>query len=260
MKFYKIIYLVIMLIVLCNWAHIASAVPIISIEPTHIEVLEGNNFSVNITVDPDDTEVMGVQYRLSFDNNLLNAVDQRKGTFLSHDGISTMNIKNKINNTIGEAKYCEIRPGVSYGVNTFGILAIITFNATESGTCNLILDNVILTDTEAEEIPGVEVNVEPCNIVIVEEKSTSSSTETERKTSKTIINPASTPENTETLNITNTNQTTEWIEPQTTETALPISTLNQSNPSKENTEQSGYSLAFITIGLLILSYMILRKE
>ena len=146
MKFYESIYLVIILIVLCNWVYTASAVPIMSIEPTHIEVSEGNNFSVNVRIDPDDTEVMGAQYRLSFDNNLLNAVDQSKGTFLSYDGISTMNIKNKINNTIGEAEYCEVRPGVSYGVNTSGILAIITFNATESGTCNLILDNVILSD------------------------------------------------------------------------------------------------------------------
>jgi len=224
MKHKKLIYLVIMLIILCIWTHTTSAMTTIGIEPISIEVSQGENFTVNITVDPDGTEVLSAQYRLSFDNNLLNVIDQSKGTFLSQDGTSTINIPNKINNTIGEVEYGETRTGVSYGVTNSGILAVITFSTTDTGACTLILDNVILGDTKAEEIPGVEVNEGTCNIVIIEKKSTSSPTETKKTTSKTTITSTATPDTTTIAKPNDINQTSGWKDPQTTETALLIST------------------------------------
>lgn len=256
----KIICLVTMLIILCIWTYTASAMPTVGIEPTSLEISHGDNFTVNIIVDPDGNEVLGAQYRLSFDNNFLNVIDQSKGTFLSEDGTNTINFPNKINNSTGEVEYGETRLNVSYGVANSGILAVITFNTTDSGSCDLILDNVILVDTKANAIPGVEVSEGICNIVIIEQKSTSTSTETERKSSKTTITSTATPDVTVTAKPTDINQTSGLKDPQTTETELSISTPNQSDPSKENTEQSGYPLAFIIIGLLILSYIILRKE
>lgn len=256
----RIICLVIMLVVLCIWIHTVLAMPTVGIEPTSLEISHGDNFTVNIKVDPDDTEILGAQYRLSFDNNLLNVIDQSKGTFLSQDGTNTINIPNKINNSIGEVEYGETRPGVSYGVTNSGILVVITFNTTGSGACNLILDDVILSNVSAGAIPGVEVNEGICDIVIIEQKSTSSPTKTEIKSSKKTKTTQPAPETTMTSNLTNTNQTSGWIEPQTTETAASISTPNQSYPSEEKTEQSGYSLIFVTTGLIIFFYVILKKE
>ena len=136
----------------------AHAAPIISVEPSCQNVLQGDIFTVNITVDPAGDEVMGAQYDLYFSNMLLNATDQVSGTFLSHDGASTMIITNEINNTLGLVGYGEMRMGVENGVLDPGVLATITFKALEPGTANLTLTNIIITDPLRVRIPGVLVN------------------------------------------------------------------------------------------------------
>ena len=128
------------------------------IAPAYREVPEGAYFTVDIMVDPEGTEVMGAEYKISFGNALLNATDQSKGTFLSHDGASTLNMPNKINNTIGIIEYGEFRMGVKHGVTNPGVLASVTFNVTgEHGVCELNLFDVVLSDRNATEIPDVNV-------------------------------------------------------------------------------------------------------
>jgi hypothetical protein len=136
----------------------AQAAPVINVEPFHQNVLQGDSFTVNITVDPAGDEVMGAQYDLYFNNMLLNATDQVSGDFLSHDGASTMVVTNEINNTIGLVGYCEIRMGVEYGVTTPGVLATVTFKAMEPGTSNITLSNVLLSDPLGVKIPDVLTN------------------------------------------------------------------------------------------------------
>ncbi|MEA3281424.1 MAG: cohesin domain-containing protein [Euryarchaeota archaeon] len=136
----------------------AHAAPVIRVEPSHQNVLQGDLFTVNITVDPAGDEVMGAQYDLYFSNMLLNATDQVSGTFLSHDGASTMIITNEINNTLGLVGYGEMRMGVENGVLDPGVLATITFKAIEPGTADLTLTNIIISDPLGVRIPGVSVN------------------------------------------------------------------------------------------------------
>jgi len=149
--------LILLIILLCSVASVQAAQ--VWVEPAYNEVSEGVNFTVNITVDPEGAEVMGAEYKLYFNNTLLNATDQTPGTFLSHDGVSTMRIVNKINNTLGKVEYGEFRTGVDYGVTAPGVLASITFQAIgERGFCDLFLTDVILSDPDAHEIPGVNVS------------------------------------------------------------------------------------------------------
>ena len=145
--------------VLCLLAQPALAAPVVSVEPSYVSVLQGENFTVNITVDPGGTdEVMAAQYNLYFNNSLLNATKQEKGPFLSQDGASTSIFTNEINNTLGMTKYGESRTGVDYGVTTPGVLTTISFRAVEPGICSLNLSNVKLSDPVAQPIPGVLVN------------------------------------------------------------------------------------------------------
>ncbi|MEA1894945.1 MAG: fibronectin type III domain-containing protein [Euryarchaeota archaeon] len=136
----------------------AYAASVINVEPSNQNVLQGDLFTVNITVDPAGDEVMGAQYDLYFSNMLLNATDQVSGTFLSHDGASTMIITNEINNTLGLVGYGEMRMGVENGALDPGVLATITFKAIEPGTANLSLTNIIISDPLGVRIPGVLVN------------------------------------------------------------------------------------------------------
>ena len=138
----------------------------ISVEPSHLEVSQGENFTVNIMVNPAGSEVMSAQYDLHFDNTLLNVVDQSKGTFLSHDGASTINIPNNIDNTGGWVEYGETRTGVTNGVTTSGILASITFQAiAEQGVSELHLKDVKVSDPNANPVISIEVNNGTCNII-----------------------------------------------------------------------------------------------
>ena len=144
---------------LCMIAQPALSAPIVDIEPVHQVVFNGETFTVNITVDPQSVDTMGAQYYLYFNNTLLNATGQVEGDFLSQDGASTNTFANKINNTIGIIEYGESRIDVDYGTTTPGVLARITFHViAECGVCGLLLDNFILSDPYAQEIPDVNVN------------------------------------------------------------------------------------------------------
>lgn len=139
---------------LCLCAASAQAAEV-RIEPEYQTVLNGENFSVNITVYPGGSdEVLGAQYNLYYNNTLLNATSQTKGPFLSQDGTSTYIIVNKINNTLGKTQYGEMRTGVAYGVTIPGVLATITFQAIaeEDGISELRLDNVKISDPDGNPI------------------------------------------------------------------------------------------------------------
>jgi PGF-pre-PGF domain-containing protein len=140
----------IILFALC--APVCSA-PAVSVEPSHQDVLQGDTFSANIMVDPEGAEVMGAQYKLYFNNKLLNATQQTQRTFLG--GIKLVD---DINNTIGVIEYGEFRSG-SAGVATPGVLASITFQVTgERGDCELVLEDVKLSDPSAHEIANVTIS------------------------------------------------------------------------------------------------------
>lgn len=131
----------------------------VSVEPPDIEASMDDTFTVNIMVYPEGNETFGGQYTLYFNNTLLNATDQSKGTFLSQDGVATTIYKNEINNTLGRIDYSEARTGVDYGVNDPGVLASITFKVIdESGTSELLLDRVKLSTPDATYITGIVVN------------------------------------------------------------------------------------------------------
>jgi hypothetical protein len=157
MKTKEICIIMVAFIALCIATQSASAAPVISVEPSYLNVLEGDIFTVNITVDPAGVEVMGAQYELHFNNTLLNGTQQNQCSFLSQDGAGTNVFANNINNTIGIVKYGETRIGVDYGVTNPGILATVTFRALKAGTSSFNLSTVKLSDPFAQLIPGVLV-------------------------------------------------------------------------------------------------------
>jgi hypothetical protein len=80
----------------------------ISVEPSYMSVSQGDTFTVNITVDPEGTGILGAEYKLFYDNILFNVLNQNKGPFLSQDGASTINIVDDTD-TPGKIEYGEMR-------------------------------------------------------------------------------------------------------------------------------------------------------
>jgi len=137
--------------------------PTISVSPASVEVSQGDTFTIEIVVDPKGEEIYAVQYDLYFNPSILNATSQTQGTFLSQDGVETIEVINVINNTIGKIEYSETRTGES-GITNSGVVASISFEAIgTSGLSDLKLGDVILVDINGESIE-TEINGGTCTI------------------------------------------------------------------------------------------------
>jgi len=124
-----------------------QAGPIVSVEPSCLKVVAGENFTVNITVDPNGNKIAAADYILSFDNTLLNATSLTQGTFFG--GFDTMTYGEGINNTTGTVDYGEsIWPVGEEGVTNPGTFTTITFQtiAEEHGVSELRFEKVTLSN------------------------------------------------------------------------------------------------------------------
>lgn len=259
----------------------AMSGPTISVEPSYLKVSQGDTFTINITVNPDGVEIGGAQYELYFNSLLLNAIEQTKSPFLSQDGASTMEVTNTINNTIGKTEYGEIRmgdPNVIGGVTTPSVLATITFEAMDPGMCSLSLDNVILSDPFGYQISGILINNGTCVI-----GTTPTPTPTPTPTSGggdsgnggTPITPTPTQGSTPTPTSISSPTETPGLTPTLTPTINPVPSLSPSSSStistsptptasmpmsEENNRLPGFEAAFAIVGLLVVSYSLLKGK
>lgn len=129
----------------------------VSVSPQAITASPGDIFTIDIIADPASSEIYGVGCTLNFDKNLLEVIDQSRGTFLSHDGAEIIEVSNSFDNDLGRAEYGETRmgdPAVIGGVTDPGVLASIRFEAIGSGTCDLKLE-AMLADSSAQQIDAV---------------------------------------------------------------------------------------------------------
>lgn len=160
---------VLLLTCICQtWVATESTV---SISPQTVTVSQGDTFTLDIVVDPAGNEIYRAECTLYFDNAMLKANGQSKGTFLSSE------ILNGINNAVGKIEYGARKddPGVVGGATESGVLTSISFEAIGQGTCDLTLE-ASLYDSSTHSI-GVVVNRGTCT---VEESTGVTTTETEK--------------------------------------------------------------------------------
>ena len=154
---------VLVFIMLCSNVFPASAAQI-SVEPPFQTVSKGDNFTVDIYVDPEGNATAGVQYLLRFNNTLLNAISLTSGAFFS--GFSVYPTGEGVNNTTGTVDYCEFIIGGG-GVTTNGTFTTITFQAIaeENGVSELCFEKAILSDPVGYRI--VPTNVSNGNVSVI---------------------------------------------------------------------------------------------
>lgn len=131
----------------------------VSISPQTVTVSQGDTFTLDIVVDPAVNEVYRAECTLHFDNAMLKANDQSKGTFLSSE------ILNGINNAVGKIEYGAMGgdPGVVGGATESGVLTSISFEALGQGTCDLTLE-ASLYDSGTHQIGAVVSNSGTCTV------------------------------------------------------------------------------------------------
>ena len=136
--------------VLCSIVLPALAAQI-SVEPLSQTVSKGENFTVDIYVDPEGNVTAGLDYILRFNNTLLNAISSTSGTFFDP---YTPYVYGGINNSIGIVDYGGFITESGVGVTNPGIVTTITFEATanEDGVSELTFETVTLSDPDGYEI------------------------------------------------------------------------------------------------------------
>jgi len=137
------------LITLCTFAHAGLAAQI-SVVPSFQTVSSGENFTVDIYVNPEGNATAGVDYILHFNNTLLSATSLVSGTFFS--GFTTNTFGEGINNSTGTIDYGEATQGGV--VTTPGTLTTITFQAiADYGTSELRFDEIWTELSDPNGIP-----------------------------------------------------------------------------------------------------------
>jgi len=131
----------------------------VSISPQTVTVSQGDTFTLDIVVDPAGNEIYRAECTLYFDNAMLKANGQSKGTFLSSE------ILNGINNAVGKIEYGARKgdPGVVGGATESGVLTSISFEAIGQGTCDLTLE-ASLYDSGTHQIGAVVSNSGTCTV------------------------------------------------------------------------------------------------
>ena len=125
--------------------------------PSSIDRIVGDEFSIDIAIEPGDAEVYSTQYTLGFDPEILEVLSQEEGDFLNEAGAAnTIEVKNEIDNEAGKLGYGVTRMGVTTGVTTTGTLSQITFRVIGGDRGSYLnLTGVVVGDTLAKAIPVI---------------------------------------------------------------------------------------------------------
>ena len=248
---------------------------IINVVPARVEVSSGEEFSVEIAIDPDGAEVYSTQYTLSFDPDVLEALSQEEGDLLNEDGAAnTIEITNVIDNEAGTLEYGLTRMGVTTGITAAGTLSRITFRVIRAGRGSYLnLTGVIVGNTKPNEIP-VSVENGVCLVGGVTPTSTPAPTATTPGADTHASTVPETVTATATATATTTATTTvtpdEEAEPEpepeaiSEETVTPVSTPTvtemKSIPVSTPTENTpGFGVIMACTGIVIISYALRRR-
>jgi hypothetical protein len=230
---------------------------VLKVIPASIDASAGEEFSVDVVLDPDGTPVYGVQYDLIFDTTSLEFVSQTAGAFLSHDGANTIEILNKFNEESKRIEYGETRMGVETGVTAAGTLARITFRVIGDQGSNIELTNVTVSNPQAEEMP---VSIEK-GVCLVDGSAPASTPE---PTATATEGQTSTPSATETA--TSTPELESIREEASAPASVPPAEQSPTEDSEsvhdstppENT--SGFGAIMAYAGILMVSYVLIRRK
>ena len=149
----KLIYGV-LAVVLLALVSSASAFPTLQISPVLTPTVQGNLFTVDVTV-TGVTDLYAFQFDLGFNPAVLQALSSSEGAFLPSGG-TTFFIPGAIDNSSGLISFiADTLIGPIPGVSGTGTLASISFSAFSAGTSALTLSNILFLDSEFEDIENI---------------------------------------------------------------------------------------------------------
>ena len=243
-------------------ASTSGADTLIKVVPASIDVSVGEEFSVDIVLEPGDDEVYGVQYEMIFDTTSLEFVSQTAGDFLSQDGANTVGIVNEFDSESQKLEYGETRMGVETSVTAAGTLAHITFRAIGDRGSYLDLTEVIVGAPMESGVKEVPVSVEE-GICLVDGIAPISTLEpTAIATGGGVPDPTATMIGT----ATPTPEPESMPEESSTHESTPLAEQPAGNPEPTHDsnpvghETSGFGVITAYAGILIVSFALKRRR
>ena len=230
----------------------------IKVIPASIDVSMGEEFSVDIVIEPGGDEVYGVQYELTFDTMSLEFISQTAGDFLSLDGANTIETVNGFNSKSQKLEYGETRMGVETGITAAGTLAHITFRVTGDRGSYLDLTNVVVADPTGVALP-VSVENGICLVDGIaptstpEPTATATACETPAPTTTTIETTTPAPEPESMHDETSDNESP----PPSEQPAGNPESVHDSTPAEH---VSGFGVIAACVGILIVSFVLKRRK
>jgi len=143
--------ILILIIVLIGLVSVVSAATDVYVEPASSIVGKGDKFVISISINTTDS-IYAVSFDLNFPNAIIEGISSKDGGFLGKDGQTVLVAVNNINNAVGKYSFAATRAMVQTGVNGTGVIANITFNASDYGIGNLIISNIQITNPNLNPI------------------------------------------------------------------------------------------------------------
>ena len=122
------------------------------------DFLSGDSFTLNLNAN-NITDLAGWQTDISFDPNVLEAVEVTEGNFLKSEGTDTFFQGGRIDNAVGKITGLSSARVAEDGVSGTGTLLSITFMARAGGETQLTLENFEFGTINGDIIPTVPPNI-----------------------------------------------------------------------------------------------------
>lgn len=156
---YTILNILVMMVLVSSIGVAAASQAQVSIDPASQTVEKGQEFSINITIDPVNNPVAGAQFNLIFDNNLLGIKNVIQGDFFRKNGITTFFISGTPDNSNGTlSNVWEVITTPGMNATARDTFVRVNMYAKNAGTINLVFMNVKLSDPSGKSIPFILKN------------------------------------------------------------------------------------------------------
>jgi hypothetical protein len=131
----------------------APLIPEMSVNPASVVVEKGKEFSIDISIDPANNPISAAQFSLFFNGSIINIKDVTEGGFFKQKGEKTAFNSGTLDRNLGALVNIWgliITPGAI--VTMKGNIVTITMSANNTGTSQLILRDVIISNQAGKSI------------------------------------------------------------------------------------------------------------
>lgn len=159
-KLFGVIVIVVLVIAITGCTTLSGPRPLtVSVSPASKSVSNGETFTLDVRVSG-ASDFYGFQFNVEYDPSILEFQGASEGTFLSKNGQDQTFCVDYKDETSGLVKNIAcIRLGEG-SVDGEGLLETLTFKATGTGTSEITLSNVKLTNSKAERLDPSILNGE----------------------------------------------------------------------------------------------------